>query len=241
MTKRRITEQEKKYYEQRSQLIASCSPDYIADAPFLFANRIQVTQMLSRIEFFKMILDVPGAIIECGVHRGNALMLYFQLSIVLESYAINRSIIGFDTFEGFRSITDKDPNDINEKMFSDTDYNLLQQIIEVNDIIRPVNRIPRCEIVKGDITVTAPEFVKSHSDLVVAMLILDTDLYQPTKIAIETFVPLMPKGGIVVLDEVCYRNFAGETLALKEKFNLNNVALKRMPFDTCTGYFKIGD
>ena len=50
MTKRRLTEQEQKYYDERASLIASCPPEYIADAPFLFANRIQVTSMLSRVE-----------------------------------------------------------------------------------------------------------------------------------------------------------------------------------------------
>ncbi|MCY7332472.1 MAG: TylF/MycF family methyltransferase [Pseudanabaena sp. CAN_BIN31] len=240
MTKRRLTEQEKAYNEQRHHLISSCSAEYLADAPFLFANRIQITQMLSRVELFKMVLDIPGAIIECGVHRGNSLMLYFQLSVLLEPYAINRSIIGFDTFEGFRSISEEnDPKDINEQMFSDTDYDLLKNIIDMNDAIRPVNQIPRCELVKGDITVTAAEFVKTRPDLGIAMLILDTDLYEPTKVALETFLPLMPKGGVVVLDEVCYRNFSGETLALKNVLDLNKVELKRLPFDACVGYFRI--
>jgi len=41
--------------------------------------------------------------------------------------------------------------DINDNMFSDTDETLIQDMIDVNDLVRPVNRIPRCEIVKGDI------------------------------------------------------------------------------------------
>src|ERR1700722_9865742 len=114
MTKRRLTEQEQKYYEGRSSLVGACTAEYIADAPFLFANRIQTASMLSRVELFKMVMDIPGAIIECGVYKGNSLMLYLQLSLLLEPYAINRSLYGFDTFEGFRSIDAKfDPDDIN--------------------------------------------------------------------------------------------------------------------------------
>jgi hypothetical protein len=240
MTKRRITEQEERYYAERARLVRTCSPEYLADAPFLFANRIQVTQTLSRIDLFRMAMEIPGAIVECGVHRGNALMLYLQLSLSLEPYAINRSLIGFDTFEGFRSISaSADPDDVSEATFSDTDSSILQQSIDLNDLIRPVNRIPRCELVKGDIVQTVPAFVKSRPELSVAMLILDTDLYEPTKVALEHFLPVMPKGGIVVLDEVAYRNFAGETQALKEVLDLNKVELKRFPYDTCTGYFRI--
>jgi hypothetical protein len=240
MTKRRLTEQEQAYHQMRSDLITCCRPEYIADAPFLFADRIQITSMLSRIELFKMVMDIPGAIIECGVYKGNSLMLHLQLSLLLEPYAINRSLYGFDTFEGFRSI-DKvsDPADINEGMFSETNASILEKSILLNDLIRPVNRIPRCELIKGDIVKTVPAFVKGRPELCVAMLILDTDLYQPTKVALQNFLPLMPKGGIVVLDEVCYRNFAGETKALKEVLDLNKVELKRFPFDASVGYFRI--
>ncbi len=145
-----------------------------------------------------------------------------------------------DTFEGFTGIDEaRDPADISTSMFSDTDAALIEEMIALNDLVRPVNRIPRCEIVKGNIVKTAPDFAKTREDLVVAMLILDTDLYESTKVALATFLPLMPKGGLVVFDEVAYRNFPGETIALKEFLNLNEVELKRLPFDTSVGYFRV--
>lgn len=184
-------------------------------------------------------MDIPGAIIECGVYQGNSLMLYLHLSTILEPYAINRSIVGFDTFEGFRSLSSEfDPSDVHEGMFSDARDDVLQQAIDLVDIVRPVASIPRCEIVKGDIVETVPAFVKERPDLVVAMLILDTDLYESTKSALQHFYPLMPKNGIVVLDEVCYRNFAGETVALKEIVGVESIELKRLPFDSSVGYFR---
>jgi len=240
MTKRRLTAAEVEYNEKRASVLSRVDAQYVADAPFVFANRIAVTAALSRIELFKMVQDIPGAIVECGVYKGNSLMLYMQLSMILEPYAINRSIIGFDTFQGFASIDEKeDPSDINESMFSDTDETLIQDMIDANDLIRPVNRIPRCEIVKGDILETVPAFVKTRPDLVVAMLILDTDLYSSTKVALETFLPYMPKGAIVVLDEVAYRNFPGETAALRDVLDLNKIELKRLPFDSSVGYFRV--
>jgi hypothetical protein len=240
LTGRRRTEAEEQFFQQRTAALARTDAAYVASAPFVFADRVSVATALSRIELFKMVMDIPGAIIECGVYRGNSLMLYMHLSAILEPYAINRSIIGFDTFAGFTSIDQQqDPKDVNAKMFSDTDPTLIQDMIDANDLVRPVNRIPRCELVKGDIALTAPEFVTTRPDLVVAMLILDTDLYESTKVALQTFLPLMPKGGLVVFDEVAYVNFAGETTALKETLDLNKVELKRLPFDTCVGYFRV--
>ncbi len=240
MTKRRLTTSEIEFNKKREKVLKRATQNYIADAPFVFSNRVTVTAALSRIELFKKISEVPGAIIECGVYKGNSLMLYMHLSTILEPYAINRSIIGFDTFEGFRSISKtEDPTDINETMFSDADSSFIEDMIDANDLIRPVNRIPRCEIIKGDIVKTAPDFVKTRPDLIVAMLILDTDLYEPTKIALQTFMPYMPKGSIVVLDEVAYRNFPGETSALRECVDINKIELKRLPFDSSVGYFHI--
>ena len=240
MTKRRLTADEANYNEVRNKILRRVDSFYVAEAPFLFSNRITVAAALSRIELFKMVQDVPGAIVECGVYKGNSLMLYMQLSMILEPYAINRSIVGFDTFSGFASIDrEQDPGDINENMFSDTDASLIEEMIQANDLVRPVNRIPRCEIVKGDILQTVPEFAKNRPELIVAMLILDTDLYSSTKVALQTFLPYMPKGAIVVLDEVAYRNFPGETSALRECVDLSKIELKRLPFDSSVGYFRI--
>lgn len=240
MTGRRLTDAERQFNDKRNDALARTDAAYVASAPFLFANRVTVTAALSRIELFKMIMDVPGAIIECGVYRGNSLMLYLHLSSILEPYAINRSIIGFDTFEGFTSIDEQhDPADISAEMFADTNFALIKEMIDANDLVRPVNRIPRCQLVAGDIAQTVPSFVATRPDLVVAMLILDTDLYESTKVALQTFLPLMPKGALVVFDEVAYVNFPGETVALKEVCDLNNVELKRLPFDSSVGYFRV--
>ena len=167
-------------------------------------------------------------------------MLLQQLSLTLEPYAINRMIYGFDTFEGFRSIdSTNDPNDITETMFSDTNDELLKQVVELQDIVRPVNRIPKTQLIKGDIAQTVPDFVKTHPGLCISLLILDTDLYDSTKVALTNFLPHMHKGAIVLLDEVCYSKFIGETIALKEVCDLRKVRLKKFPFDSTCGYFEV--
>jgi hypothetical protein len=183
---------------------------------------------------------MPGSIVECGVYRGNSLMLLQQLSLTLEPYAINRTIYGFDTSEGFRSIDSKnDPRDINETMFSDTNDRLLEEVVALQDVVRPVNRIAKTHLVKGDIAKTVPEFVQNNPGLLISLLILDTDLYDSTKVALTHFLPHMHKGAIVLLDEVCYSKFIGETIAFKEVCDLRKVRLKKFPFDSTCGYFEV--
>ncbi len=72
---------------------------------------------MTRIDLFKKILEVQGADVECGVHKGNSLFLYNHLSTILEPYNFNRKIIGFDIFEGFRSISKKDSDSITKDDF----------------------------------------------------------------------------------------------------------------------------
>ena len=70
-----------------------------------------------------------------------------------------------------------DPKDINSKNFSDTSYEVIDKALRAIDLVRPVNKIQRYELVKGDIAETVPKYVKDNPALTCAMLILDTDLY----------------------------------------------------------------
>lgn len=240
MTGRNLTEAELRFLEERKRILSGVDAEYLSDAPFVFLTRIQTTAMLSRIKLFELIREMPGSIVECGVYRGNSLMLLQQLSLTLEPYAINRSIYGFDTFEGFRSIDlVNDPSDIDESMFSDTNEQLLNDVIALQDIVRPVNRIPKTHLIKGDINKTVPTFVHENPGLLISLLILDTDLYESTKVALTNFLPHLHKGAIVLLDEVCYSKFIGETIALKEVCDLRKVRLKKFSFDSTCGYFEV--
>jgi hypothetical protein len=240
MTGRNITDSEKEYYSNQKSLINSCSKEFISSAPCLFSNRISVQSLITRYELYKLILDVPGDIIECGVYQGNSLLWLAHLSVILEPFAINRRIHGFDTFEGFASIdSTNDPKDVGSHNFSDTDFETIKKSLELIDLLRPVNKIPRFNLVKGDICETLPSFIEENSWMTCAMLILDTDLYAPTKVALEKVVPIMPKGAVVVFDEYNYQNFPGETKALKEFINMNKVMVKRFRHESCLAYFTI--
>lgn len=241
MTQRNITSQENQFNQAREHLIGEATRMFIADSPTLFTSRVGVQSLITRYELYKKILQVPGDIIELGVYKGNSLLWLAHLSVILEPYAINRRIIGFDTFEGFASINkDYDPTDISDKNFSDTSYDLIQQALNNIDALRPVNRVKRFELVKGDIVYTVPEFVKDNPWMTCAMLILDTDLYEPTLVGLEKIVPLMPKGSIIVFDEYNYQNFPGETKAIKEFFKLNLLEVKKLSYESCTAYAIIG-
>ncbi len=234
------SELEAKYYAEREAYVQAMDRKALADAPFLFATRQAVSEMAVRFELFRQIREVSGAIVECGVARGNSLMLFSHLSAVMEPYAINRRIVGFDSFAGFRAMGGRaDPTDISESDFSDTSEEAIRKAIELADLNRAAGHMQRTEIVKGNAVETIPQYAAAHPELTVALLYLDFDLYEPTKVALETFLPLVCKGGIVAFDEFNYDKFAGETVAAKEALDITKVALKRFPFDPFVAYFVV--
>jgi hypothetical protein len=239
LTLRYISNQEKQFYFERENSLKKISSQRIADSPMLFATRQTVTDMLARIELFKMINSISGHIIECGVNKGNSLMIYAHLSSILEPYAINRTIVGFDTFSGFRSINyDKDPNNISESTFSDENsYDVLVEAMKLYDMNRCAPHFSRCETVVGDAVLTIPEYVKNEKHMTIAMLYLDFDLYEPTKIALQHLYPLVCKGGLVVFDEFNYKNYPGETEAFLELIGPENVHLKKFTYAPFISYF----
>jgi hypothetical protein len=68
------------------------------------------------------------------------------------------------------------------------------------------------------------------------LLFLDVDLYEPTKTALEAFLPRMPKGAVVAFDELDNAMWPGETLAAIESGKLRDLRLRRLEWDPYIAY-----
>ena len=71
------------------------------------------------------------------------------------------------------------------------------------------------------------------------LIYLDTDTYEATKVALESFLPLMPKGSIIVFDELNTDKYPGETLAFKEFFKVTDFKLTRFPIEPLLSFGEI--
>jgi len=201
-----------------------------------YASRQSLAKFLTKYEIFKRILHVNGSIVECGVLHGAGLLAWAKLSSILEPVNHTRKVIGFDTFSGFPNVTPEDtgPGASTHLVAGGLTGSTLDNVAEavaIYDMNRPLGHIPKVELVKGDITETAPEYLKKNQHLVVSLLYLDLDLYAPTKAAIKAFLPRMPMGAIVCFDELNARSFPGETAAVNEALGLDNLRIQRFPFD----------
>lgn len=163
-----------------------------------YVPRPKLTKFIGRYEIFKKVLQVRGSIVECGVCFGGGLMTWAQLSAIFEPVNYQRTVIGFDTFTGFVGVSKEDQTSTSEFLYPGGlevhSYEDLLECSELYDINRFLNHIPKIQLVKEDATTTIPEFVQSNPQLVVSLLNLDVDLFDPTKVAIEHFVPMNAQG-----------------------------------------------
>ncbi len=207
-----------------------------------YVRRQDVTKLLARYEIFKKVLHTKGSVVECGVFKGAGLMSWALFSDMLEPVNLTRRIYGFDTFEGFPNVSEKDKNLLRNPGTGDLKaevYDELGELINAYDKNRFLGHISKVNLVKGDVAKTIPEFIDKNQHLMVSLLFLDMDLYEPTKVAIEYFVPRMPKGSIIAFDELDNPIWPGETLALLETLGINKLELKRLDFDPYISYAEI--
>jgi hypothetical protein len=206
-----------------------------------YATRQSIAKFITKYELFKKLLTVNGSIIECGVLHGAGLMTWAKLSSIFEPANHVRKIIGFDSFSGFPDVAAEDTdtgsfNELKKGGLAGSSYEHILEAISVYDSNRAIAHIPKIELVKGDFCKTAEEYLEANPHLVVAMLYLDFDLYEPTKRAIELFLPRMPKGAILVFDELNAKIFPGETMAVVDTLGLNKLRIERFPFDSYVSY-----
>ena len=224
---------------KRIEVASSVNVSEILNAPMLYLDRRLVSQILTRVKLFEKILTTQGAVVEGGVYRANSLMTFYHLSNILETNNFNRKIIGFDTFSGFPHVDSVKDAEGSIGHLSDTSLEVIKKMIDIQEEDKFIPHMKKIELVVGDVTETIPSYVESNPYLIIALLYLDFDLYEPTKIALEYLLPLVPKGGVVGFDEINQKKWAGETIALKEKLLFKDVKLQRFYFDPHVSYYEV--
>jgi hypothetical protein len=191
------------------------------------------TKILARYDLFKMISELPGDIVECGVFNGHGVLFWARLIQIFNPLS-TRKVIGFDTFEGVPQSVKGQQDRSSSEVFKN--YSDVPELIK--NKAKQLKIDQRIEIVVGDALKSIPEYVKSNPGFRIGLLNLDFDVYEPTKGAIENFYDRIVGGGVVLLDEYAVHNW-GESNAVDEFIKGKGVELKTIPWALSpTAYFK---
>ncbi len=197
----------------------------------LYIRSPVLAKILYLDELYRLILDIPGIIMEFGCWWGANLISYESLRAVYEPYNYTRKVVGFDTFKGYQSISQEDGESsyAREGAYC-VSKNYVQHLSELFDYHTSENTMPnikKYELIKGDATKTIVSYFEKYPETIVALAYFDMQLYKPTKKCLETIKPHLIKGSVIAMDELNCRDFPGETIAFKEVFDLDNCILKK--------------
>jgi len=229
--------QDDEYYRQLNDYYATSAGTHV-DKLRAFPKFVPVAELgrfLAKSRIFERVLGVPGSVVECGVFSGGGLMTWATLSAILEPLNHVRRVIGFDTFQGFVTSGPRDAERATNAhavaggLATDAADDIIRSA-RIFDLYRPLGHIPKVELVTGDALQTIPEYLERNPHLVVSLLYLDFDLYEPTRRALERFVPRMPRGAVLAFDQLNQRAWPGETAALLETVGVRSLRLERFPF-----------
>jgi hypothetical protein len=199
-------------------------------------------QTLSRILFmdflYRQILEVQGIVIEFGCRWGQNLALFSAMRGIYEPFNRLRKIVGFDTFEGFHRVCDKDGGKMAPGMYSVTPgyERYLEKIIALQEQESPLAHLKKYEIVKGDAGVCVRDYFERNPETIVSLAYFDLDLYEPTRDCLLAIKDRLTPGSILGFDELNDPVTPGETLAFKEVFGLTGHAIRRYPYNSRTSY-----
>ena len=198
---------------------------------YLSCDNSRIGKFMAHYELFKMSIDVPGSIIECGVFKGTSLIRFAAFRNLLKKKS--KKIIGFDMFGKFPETKFEKDQKMRKKFIKDAGLNSISKK-QLTQIMKRKKLNEKMELIEGDITKTIPTYLEKNPKLKISFLNLDTDIYEPAVTILENLYPRITKGGILVLDD--YGVFPGETKAVNEYFAKKKIEIKKFPFSKTPHY-----
>ena len=197
---------------------------------YLTSHKLRLSKIIAQYELYKMITNLPGHVVECGVYKGSSIIRFMTFRDMLEN-PYSRKVIGFDIFGKFPVSGDKNDIDYINKFEkaggSGISKTELEKVLSYKEFFN-------YELVEGDIKNTIPAYVEQHKELKIALLHIDVDIYEPTKIILENLFDRIVKDGILVLDD--YSTVPGETKAIDDYFG--NRRIEKLPYSHTSSFIK---
>jgi len=176
--------------------------------------------------------ELEGDIAECGVFRGGSAV---AMALYLSQQGIEKSIYGFDSFEGF------DPASARRDLQLGGTYNADRHEHGFGEtskgtVLAKVNRfqLRNIELISGYFSQT---FCKFAAPKRFCFVHLDVDLYDSYRECLEFFYPHMVPGGIILVDEYNDPPWPGCKKAVDEFLMDKPEVLERIDSDNYEKWF----
>ena len=189
---------------------------------------------------YEQIVDA-GRRVRPGHPLGANLSIFAACRGLYEPFNRHRKLVGFDSFAGFPSVSEKDGKSDLMKAgnvtVTDNYIDYLDRVMTYQEGDNPLSHIKKYELVKGDASKTVAKYLEDNPETIVSLAYFDFDIYEPTKDVLELIRPRLVKRRAG--RRVERPDSPGETLALMETFGLNNIKLRRHRHTSRVSYFVV--
>lgn len=238
------SEHERSVRHRLAHLLANSPipPEELVDNLALYLRRQPLTDLLSLDALYRMITDVPGVIMEFGVHRGRHVAALTALRGVYEPYNPHRRIIGFDTFTGFPDVAKIDAtaaSAVTGRFAVPADYpDHLRDVLSTHEDAEHLAHIRRTLLVEGDVRDTLPRYLDQNPHTIIALAYFDLDLYEPTRDTLRAIQPYLTRGSVLAFDQLTHAKWPGETAALRDTLGIDHGNLHLLPGRATPAYLR---
>lgn len=185
-------------------------------------DRLQ--KILARYELFKLTMNVPGDVCECGVFKGSGLYTWVKLMRLFKPNNEYR-VVGFDFFDADRTMDFKYEED---KQCLDEH----QDRWTPQDVLTKTTKewgFDNLLLYAGNVVETSKQYAKEQLGSRISLLYIDVDNYEGALGILENLYPLVSRGGVIALDEYALPGY-GESDAVDEFFRNKGVAIQSLPW-----------
>jgi hypothetical protein len=194
------------------EIICQSQKIYDGFNDFMLSSDLKVFgKMLARTLLFDKVKNVPGDVLEFGVFKGTGLMTFLKLKRYFCPNSMKK-VIGFDFFQtnGLLNSLSSQDKEAMSTLFKERGFAHEESFKEyLNESILSFGFEPHeFELVKGDVSQMAKEYIKTRPGLKISLLYLDLDLAKPTYDVLCAMWDRVSKGGIVVFDEYAYHKWS---------------------------------
>jgi O-methyltransferase len=184
-------------------------------------------RMFSLYQSLQYIIDnkIPGDMTECGVWKGGSSMM---IALYLKSRGItDRKIWMYDTYEGMSAPTEADKSHTGEsasellKVQDKMDDNSIWCYSSLDDVRNNIAStgysLNNIHFIKGKVEDTLLTDIPGQ----LALLRLDTDWYESTRMEMNVLYPLLNSKGVLIIDD--YGHWEGAKKAVNEYFQQQSI------------------
>jgi len=205
----------------------------IENSFYLRSDPYRIGKLIGQYVLYKKIIDLPGAVVECGVFKGVSFIWWATFRHILEN-SESRKIIGFDAFGSFpfEGLSRKDDLDFAathdcESGGSGISVNTLRQHLDQKNF-------KNYELFPGNVLQTLKPYFSANEFQKIALLHLDVDVHAPTNYALNYLYERVVSGGLIIFDD--YGTVSGATAAIDDFASKRNLKILKAKYYKLPAY-----